>query len=602
MMKKNILVAILAAVVLSFVIPSPQAHAATIEDSLFGDTQPKMKDGKKANYNLDVTTVPDEDDDQNAAEEAISNAKDFLTGKTLKDGFRETFLEFMNSIADLIFQYNIFLTTATIKVLDLAFNYTIINKIIDKIDSAMVALTGINSSGFTNKGLIGSFVGIASVLTAVVAVYLFVWKRAAMGAFKTLGSTILVMAVALLFFSQYAVFLKGMNQLATEVSQIVLTSPSKITTDTPKTGKEIREGMFKNLQDQFIHRPYLFMQYGTDNESKIGEKRINELLALKPGEKRQKYVEEQEVAKKKNLNMTYANVTDRIIFTGYYMLVNTLNGTILIILSLALVVVQFWFIVLGCVAPFAFAWAMFPNQGGVLKNYSFRLSEPLLIKIMLSLVTFVFFTISTLSYQLDLTSASSYFETSLSQLAIYVLMLILGGKIRRIFKTSKEFRYMMSEMKQFRKSMTNSVATVAQVATTAAGAYLGGPQGAVAGYKAGEAVKQVANSDNSDSDSTESYESADKDVQLAKIPDEIKKNDWVAPEIVDWQNKGDKQPELSSIPKTEKPERPAPEKVEKEGSANKNVDQSDEYVELVPLADYYDEEEEINEEAVSKNE
>lgn len=593
-MKKPIVIAVLAAILLAFALPSPQAQAAeTIQNSMFGDTQPKMSDGKKAYYQLDVTTVPEEDDDKNAAEEAIQNAKDFITGKPLKEGFKEQFFELENSIADLIFQLNIFLTSATIKVLDLAFNYTIINKIIDKIDTAMIALTGIKGGVFTNSGLIGSFVGIAAALTAIVALYLFAWKRAPLGAFKSIGSTILVLALALVFFSQYATFLKGANQISTEASQIVLTTPSSVLSKTARTPEEIRKDMFKNLQDQFIHRPYLYMMYGTDETKKIGEKRINELLKKKPGEDRQKYVEEQEVTKKKNMNMTYANVQSRLIFTAYYMFINTINGSVLIILALALVVIQFWFITMACVAPFAFAWAMFPQQGGVLKNYSFRLSEPLLIKVMLSLITFVFFTISTLSYQLDLQDAASYFDTSIAQLAIYILMLVLGNKIKKIFKTSKQFRYIMSEVKEFRKSMLHSATQITQVAATAAGAIYGGPQGAAAGYQAGEAIKGAVNQASSNSDDETEYKDSDRSAPLTSISEGVKNNNWTAPEIVDWREK-DKTPQLAKTGEKSAP-KPQNEKPKAEPQKEKENSKDNSYVELVPLSSYYDDPEELAE-------
>ena len=602
-MKKNIVMAILTAIILSFVLPSPQAHAAeTIQNSMFGDTQPKMSDGKKAYYQLDVTTIPEEDDDKNAAEEAISNAKDFITGKSLKDGWKETFYELENSIADLLFQANIFLTSVTIKILDLAYNYTIINKIIDKIDTAMVALTGIKGGVFTKGGLIGSFVGIATMLTAIVAVYLFAWKRSAIGAFNTIGGTILVLALALVFFSQYAIFLKGMNQLGTEASQIVLTSPANVFSDKERTPETIRKDMFKNLQDQFIHRPYLYMMYGTDEEKKIGEKRINELLKMKPGEKRQKYVEEQEVTKRKNMNMTYANVQSRLIFTVWYQFINTVNGSVLVLLAIALVVIKFWFLAMGCVAPFVFAWAMFPKQAGVLKNYSFRLSEPLIVQVLLSLMTFVFFTISTLSYALDLEDAASYFDTSIAQLAIYILMVLFGVKIKKIFKTSKQFRYIMSEVKEFRKSMISTAAQVTQVAATVGGAVYGGPQGAAAGYQAGEAVKGVVNKGSSSEESTE-YQEPERNIPLVPISEETKNNNWIAPEIVDWRD-NERSNNLTSIDQKETP-KPQNEKPETDPQNQKEDHSDNSHIELVPLSNYYDDPQELAEnvkEGAGKNE
>lgn len=551
-MKLNRYLALFLAIAIVFLSPGHQAFAAaspTIQDSLFGDTQPKLDDGSKANYHLDVTTDVTEDEDKNAAEEAIDTAKDFFTGKALKDGWNEMVYEFENTLANIVFDANRFLTTATIKGLDIAFDYSVLNKIIDNIDHAMVTLTGVKSNGFSQGGLIGSFTGIACIVSAVTAAFLFVWKRSALGAFRSLGSTVLAMTICLLFFTQYGPFLKGMNQIATEVSQIILTGPSKLVTDDSKSSKEIRKEMYASMQDQFVHRPYLYMQYGTDDVSKIGKKRIDELLKIAPGEKRTKYVEDKEVKERKNKNMTYQNVPDRLIFTIYYMLVNTINGLVIVALMILLVAVQFWFIAIACVAPFAFLWAMFPGQIRVLKNYGFYLAEPLFVKVFLSLFTFVFFTISTLAYSLNTTSVGGYFDITIAQTGIYGMLLIFHKKVKKIFRDSKQFRYVMSEIKEFKKVTTKSLDNVAQVATTAAGAYVGGPQGAVAGYRVGEAIKERSAAASASEDSAPKYD-AEKQAPLTSIPSSTKENNWTRPEIKDWRDKQNDAP-LQSIERKE---------------------------------------------------
>lgn len=531
-MKNKHVLLLLTILLLGFSVTPQTAMAAepkTISDSLFGEKQPKLKDGSKAHYNLDVTTNVEEDSDQNAAEEAISNAKDFITGKSLKEGAQETFYEMENFFANTMFQFNVFMTTGLLALLDIAFNYEVINSLIDQLDGAMVAVTGISSSGFSSGGLIGSFVTIASILSAVVALFLFLWKRSMMGALKSLGSTVLVLTLCLVFFTQYGTFLKGMNQVATETSQIILTGPSKLVTADNLTSEQIRKNMYKNMWDQFVHRPYLFAQYGTDDEKKIGGKRVETLLKMKPGKKRQEFVETKEVKDKKNVNMTYANVPQRLIFSGYYLTINTINGFVLIGLALLMVGIQFWFIAIACVAPFAFLWAMFPNQAGILKNYSFALAEPLGWKILISFFTFVFFTISTLAYTLNASNVGGYFTTSIAQTGIYLMLLLFRKKIKKIFRSSKEYRYIMSQVKDFKHVTTKSMETLAQGTATAIGATVGGPQGAAMGYKAVEAVKDRSSANNAEEVTTKNQP------PLTSIKEEP--NEPLRPEIVDFRDK-----------------------------------------------------------------
>lgn len=532
-MRKNSYIAVmLIAVILVFSF-TPKAFAAkseSLQDNLFGDTQPKLEDGSKAHFQLDVTTVPEKDEDQNAAEEALENAKDFLTGKKISDGVLETVYEVVNFMVNLSFQANVFITTCLIKALDVAFNYSVLNKIIDKMASVMTAFTGINSGGFTKNGLLGSVAPLATALTALVAVYLMLVKRSILAGLKTLGSTLLVMACCLAFFTQYAIFLKGMNQMSTEVSQMVLTSPAKLATGS-KDSNQIKQDMYKAVQDQFIMRPYLYMQYGTDDKKKIGQKRIDTLLKMAPGEKRNKYVEDTEVKEKNNLNMTYANVGTRVIFTLYYNFLNVLNGLVLAILAIVLLAIQFWYIAIAAVAGFVFLWAIFPQQIGVLKNYCFYLFEPLMWKVLLSFMTFIFFTISTLTYVLN-DSVGGYFETSLAQLAIYTLVFLFRKKIKKIFRNNKQFRYIMTELKTFRKTATQGMETVAQVTATAVGAAVGGVQGAAAGYQAVEAVKERSSSDENEESTTYDPE---KQAPSGELKDD--KGQWTPPPIMDWRDK-----------------------------------------------------------------
>jgi len=508
---------------------------ASLQESLFGDTLPKLDDGSKAHYDLDITTVPEKDDGGNVVTDAFESAKELVTGKSIVDGYNNYVAENKNSMANTIFQANLFFESALLKGLDIAFNFEIINKLIDALDGPMRALTGINSSGFTNDGLVGSVLPIATSLSALIAVFLIAWKRQTISGFKTLGGTVIVASCALLFFVQFSPFLKGANELSNGFSAMVITGPAKAMASGAKTSEQVQQEMYKNIHSQFIHRPYLFMMYGTDDESKIGKKRIDKLLKMAPGEKRVKYVEDVEVKEKNNLNMTYANVNDRLTFSLYYSFLNFINGLVIAFIILAFIALQFWYIGIAAVAGIVFMWAVFPNQFAILQNFSYRLLEPLGIKVLLSLFTFVFFTVSTLVYKLNITSVGGYFEASLVQLGIYTLIFFFRKKIKAIFSKNKQFNYMIHELKNIRQAAIRPVMATAQVAATAVGGYMAGPQGAIAGYKAVDAIKEkgIAGIDLPRREKP----------SLASLPEEATK-----PEIIDWRdNAENEKPATTSL-------------------------------------------------------
>jgi hypothetical protein len=267
---------------------------------------------------------------------------------------------------------------------------------------------------------------------------------------------------------------------------------------------------------------------------------------MKPGEKRVKYIEDIEVKERNNLNMTYANVPERLIFTLYYSLLNILNGFVIMILVLALIAVQFWYIGIAAVAGIVFLWAIFPNQILVLKSYAYYLLEPLGVKVLLSLFTFVFFTLSTAVYQLNITSVGGYFESSLTQLGLYFLIFIFRNKIKKIFKKNKQFKYMMHEFKMFRRSATRTVSTAADITAATVGASINGVQGAYTGYKASQAAKAAIAAKTSGSAPNQG--SQKERPELKPLSEEK-----AYPEIIDWRDKD--KPDLNSLSEgSEQPE------------------------------------------------
>lgn len=464
--------------------PASAAETTTLDDNIFKGYNNQLDDGSKSYYYLDVTANPQEEGNVG---EAIS---DFFTGKALENKMVTSLHEMKNMLANFFFRVDVFITTAMINGLEMAFNHDVIDQLInDKIESFMRGLVGVNASGgFTNGGLIGSFMPAITVCSVLFALYLFVGKRAQIGAFKSILSTILVLALAAGFFANYGSFLKGMNQVSTGLSEAVLIGPTKAITMSNQPMDTVRNELFAEIWDQFVHRPYLYMQYGTDDVNVIGQSRINELLKMKPGEQRLEYIQQKEVIDNDNINMTYENVDTRLVFTGVYSFFNFINGFPFLILMIALIATQYWFLAIACIAPFAFAWAAFPNQISVLKRFGFHLSIPLIAKILITLATFIYFMISELVYSINASTLGGYITSGFSMLAILVVFVLLWKPIKKIFGPSREFNFLLNEVREFKQSATQHMSSVTRLAGTVTGAVFGGAQGAAIGSEIGGAI------------------------------------------------------------------------------------------------------------------
>lgn len=119
---------------------------------------------------------------------------------------------------------------------------------------------------------------------------------------------------------------------------VIMGAGSGLSEDGTTSG---RQSMGNNMWDLFVHRPYLYMQYGTDKESEVGVSRVDELLSKPPGQARQDYVEQEEVIDLGNGMMTYVQVPERLVFTGLYTVVNGITSLPIFALALLIIVLQF---------------------------------------------------------------------------------------------------------------------------------------------------------------------------------------------------------------------------------------------------------------------
>ena len=444
----------------------------SISGTLVEKDYSKLEDGEEANYYLDVSAKTGDEEDKNAVENFFDTAKSWVTGDAIKDGISAQFYEFINLTANLIFEWNKMATNIMIGFLNFAFETEIIDNWIDVLDDMMGSLTGINNLRFTENGLFGSFIGFITVFAALATVFQIVFKRALIGAFGTLAKTVLVLGLSLILFTNYAPFMKGMNLLSNTISQSLLTGSSNSVTEDHRSPDELREDVSKNLWDMFIVRPYLIMQYGEENIDKVGVDRVNKLLKMPKGEKRQKYIEQMEISENGNKMMTYDKVPDRFVFSFIYSPINAIVSIPIYLLALALIVFQIWFLLMGFVAPFALVWAAFPGQIGVLKKYAIELSFPLICKVFATVATLFIFVLGFMVYNIGSAgNISQYLIIVFMQFVMLVLLFLLRKRISGIFKAGKNFaldrlREDVNSLKESISDLGKGLVNVGVAATT----------------------------------------------------------------------------------------------------------------------------------------
>lgn len=491
---------------------SEEVNQTGIFSTLYEDKYGSVNEDE-AYYMLDVVPLNQE---QMEAEETKSwwqTGWSYMSGAALKEATMGQIYEAINMLNNYAFQFNIGLTHFMLSVLNLSYEFDLTDQLIEKLQTLLQEVTGISNVRFETSGLFGSFAGIIAVLSVAYACYLYVWKRAATESIGEIMKTVITFSIALLLFANYSSFLTGINQVTTEASQLVLSgSVNGASVEDPEKKSSndlnestLRERMMDNIWTLFVDRPYLFMQYGTDEVDEVGEERVQVLLQKKPGDDRLQYVRNEEVKKNGNIMMTYGSVMERAVFTPLYLFVNGLSSIPIFLLALLLLVFQFWFMGIAAVAPFALLFAAIPGQFGVLKKYFVELGLPLVLKIVVSFGAIVVFAISEVVYNLNniaVQGASEYIMICVLQFILLALMFFLRNRIKNIFSAgSKEFQALRAEVGSLQEAVTRPVKTGVQSTATVAGAVAGGVMtggaGIAAGANIGSKVGQIATGEGS---------------------------------------------------------------------------------------------------------
>ncbi|MEK5017378.1 CPBP family intramembrane glutamate endopeptidase [Bacillus sp. FSL L8-0315] len=339
--------------------------------------------------------------------------------------------------ANMAFQLNVILGQLTIFLVDQALNLDIVDAVADKLGAAMQNIAGIEKGGFLSSGLFPAIIGIACVLSACYAGYIFFIKRQPSKGLSELVKTVLVIAFIVTYIGNASTILKSANTISSEISVTVLAKATGTVAGDP--GRSKADAIFsvkKQIWDLLVERPYLFLQYGEDSKEKLGAKRVDELLAKAPGEDRVKIVQK-EVKDQGNQMMVITSVGERLVFTVMYYVVNTFAGVPVIAFCLLIVAFQLWFLVMSIISPIVMAVALLPGHRRVIESWASQWIRPLALKIFMSVMLVIIFTIAELLYVLPEAGVAGYVSTMIFQILVFVLCYLFRGNIVAAFSRAR---------------------------------------------------------------------------------------------------------------------------------------------------------------------
>ncbi|EEK72589.1 hypothetical protein bcere0007_29920 [Bacillus mycoides] len=402
-----------------------EQKGARISENLFSG----YTDGIYKDKYYDIDTYQPKEDEQNVFQKVGGYLfGDDSVGKDLQRMLYTTCQWFGN----MAFQLNVILGQLTIFLVDQALNLDIVDAVADKLGAAMQNIAGIEKGGFSSSGLFPAIIGIACVLSACYAGYIFFIKRQPSKGLSELMKMVLVIAFIVTYIGNASTILKSANTISSEISVTVLAKATGTVAGDP--GRSKADAIFsvkKQIWDLLVERPYLFLQYGEDSKEKIGAKRVDELLATAPGKDRDEKIKKE--VKDGNQMMVISSVGERLVFTIMYYVVNTFAGIPVIAFCLLIVAFQLWFLVMSIISPIVMAVALLPGHRGVIESWASQWIRPLALKIFMSVMLVIIFTIAELLYVLPEAGVAGYVSTMIFQILVFVLCYIFRGNIVAAF-------------------------------------------------------------------------------------------------------------------------------------------------------------------------
>ncbi|WP_425484327.1 CD3337/EF1877 family mobilome membrane protein, partial [Halobacillus locisalis] len=469
-----------------------QIEFTTPEDSGFGASYGKFKN-EEVDYHIDYL------DSTELEERGFIDKMKFW--KTIPDDTIGTAYTLLNDLlVNFPFKMIMLFTNIMIFFLNLAYSLNIINELIFEVEDVVASISGISGGQFGSGGIFGGFLTLILSCVAIYTLYQFAVKKAHISSFSGMLKSLVALVLALVILTNYGSIMSGLNNITNEMSSLIVGGNADIAVNESSgeiSNESVMTTMEDNVFNNFVHKPYLFLQYGVIDESSIGEDRVQNLLKASQGTEERNELVEKEITESGNEMMTRAKLFDRIAFVALVSGTNFINSIPIGFLTVLLFVFQMWFLVIAMIAPFALIVGALPNQFGVVTRYLLELTIPLFLKLGVSLMALFIFGLTdimlgTASIVSNVSGSGimGFVAMSLFQSLFLATMFILRKRIGRIFTLGSEQIGALREQanQALVEPLQKGVQNTATVAGATVGGISGGAQGAMAGANIGSAI------------------------------------------------------------------------------------------------------------------
>lgn len=289
-----------------------------------------------------------------------------------------------------------------------AYEMDIISDIIDLLARGMQTLFGFSSEGFSSRGFLPSIFPLMVLILGGYVIYLGFFRRKHTEAFRSVLNYVLVFVLSVVFIMGAPTYIRAVNDFTMEVSNIMLDAGISVVDlsggstgdagyDAAVADAEPAEKIAEMLFRITIRDPWLFLQFGDTDETVIGEERVNALESLSANgddiEARQEVLAK-EVAEYGNTSIVSNNVAARFAAVFVMTFINLIISVFVSLLAVLLIIGQVLFIFFAFILPVFFIVALLPGKERILYSALARTFSYLVMKIGISLVVSIAFSLS----------------------------------------------------------------------------------------------------------------------------------------------------------------------------------------------------------------
>lgn len=343
----------------------------------------------------------------------------------------------MSKVSNGLMSWTVFMTDMTLNFFHFANDAEILNWLIDGVEGNIQEVAGIDDSGINGSGLFGQFIGLITVFVLFSVIYTAFLKRAPVEALKGLLTPIICMTLAMLIIANMGTYLKGVNNITTNVMNEVVTFGAGVEGDSDiETTEDV-------LHKAMVYTPYVNMMFGTDDNSVVAQDRVKALMTEKKDKERKKLLKEE--YENGNSMVHPDNVSVQILYGFISVICGSILGIAVLMVSMLFLILQIILILWAFIAPFALMWACLPGQFLVAQRYIQKLLTPFVYKLGLSLLIMVLGIIVGRISQIEVMDGIVGYGLQMVLIfAVFVTLFLIRNKIMSVFVVTKEGRLLNS--------------------------------------------------------------------------------------------------------------------------------------------------------------